>query len=427
MSTLALLGGEPTRTEPIPPYYTLGQEERAIVKQIFDEQYNLSGFVARDGDYFLGGKYVKGLEKLFTDYFKIKHAVAFNSATTALQAAVAALGIGPGDEVITSPYTMSATPTSILLNNAVPVFADIDPEHFCITAETIEPLITERTKAIMVVNIFGSSADYDPILELAKKHNLKIIEDNAQSPAGLYKGRYTGTIGDIGIFSLNVHKAIQCGEGGVLICHDDQVALRAQLVRNHGEVVMDQMVDRGQPYEALLGSNYRISELHAGIGMEQFKKLDELNEERIVLAEYLTERLQEIEWLTAPYVMPETKHVYYIYCIKLDAEKAGFNREQFGAAMKAEGFPLALGYQKPLYLLPLYQERKAYPNSDFPFGDSTVSYQKGICPVTERMYEKELFHTTLCQRPQTKADIDQFIEALKKLEANKAELAAYAA
>lgn len=420
MSDLALFGGSPVRSEPFPPYYTIGDEERAAVNQLFDEKYLLSGFIARAGDHFLGGKYVKELERLFTEYFGVKHAVAFNSATTALQAAVAAAGIGPGDEVITSPYTMSATPTAILLNNAVPVFADIDETTYCISAETIEPLINERTKAIMTVNIFGGCADYDPILELAEKHNLKIIEDNAQAPAGKYKGKYTATIGNMGIFSLNIHKTIQCGEGGVLITNDDKEALRAQLVRNHGEVVVDDLAE--EEFEPVLGSNYRLSELHAAIGVEQFKKLDKLNQVRVDLADYLNEQLERFDWLVAPPQLPDWKHVYYIYPFRILPEKAGITRKQFVAAMKAEGFPLVEGYQKPLYLLPLYQKKQPFPGSQFPLVSSEfptdVSYEKGICPFVEKMYFEELMHSTICQVPQTKEDIDQFIQAIEKIEQN---------
>jgi len=429
MSELALLGGQAILEKPFPSYYTIGEEERAAVNKLFDEKYNLSGFVARAGDFFLGGKYVKGLEKHFQEYFGVKHAVAFNSATTALQAAVAALGIGPGDEVITSPFTMSATPTSILLNNAVPVFADVDEHNFCISAETIEPLISERTKAIMVVNIFGSSADYEPILELAKKHDFKIIEDNAQSPAGTYDGKFTGTIGDIGIFSLNIHKVIQCGEGGVLITDNDKYAFRSQLVRNHGEVVIDDLVGQGEEFEAILGSNYRLSELHAAIGIEQFNKLDRLTDERIELAEYLTKQMQKFDWLIPPKKLPNSRHVYYIYCFKIIPEKAGISRKTFAAAMKAEGFSLNEGYQKPLHLLPLYQKKQPFPNSQFPLVSSeypsNVSYQKGICPVSESLFESELIFTTICQSPQTIEDIDLFVEAISKIERNLESLKKY--
>ncbi|MBU0981404.1 DegT/DnrJ/EryC1/StrS family aminotransferase [Patescibacteria group bacterium] len=429
MTTLALFGGQPVLEKPFPTYYTIGEDEKKAVNRLFDEKTHLSDFVARGGEYFLGGKYVKELEKHFTDYFKVKHAVSFNSATTALQAAVAAVGAGPGDEVITSPYTMSATAASILYNNALPVFADIDPDIFNITAETIEPLISPKTKAILPVNIFGLSADYDPILELAKKHDLPVIEDNAQSPAGTYKGRYAGTIGDIGVFSLNTHKVIQCGEGGILVTNNDHYAHRARLVRNHGEVVMDDFITQGQPFEALLGNNFRLSEIHAAVAIEQFKKLDELTDERTALAQYLAEQLQKFPWLTPPKVLPDCRHVYYIFSFKINSQKAGITRKQFAAAMKAEGFPLAEGYQKPLYLLPVYQQKRAFPNSQFPFVSSeypsNVSYKKGICPVAERMFEEELLFTAACQRPQTKKDLDLFIQAIKKIEDNFEKLKTY--
>jgi dTDP-4-amino-4,6-dideoxygalactose transaminase len=423
MSELALFGGNPVMAKPFPPYYTVSGEEKAAVDAIFENKELLSDFLGRGGAKFLGGKHVKELEKAFCDYFGVKHAVSFNSATTGLQAAVTALGIGPGDEVIVSPYTMSATASAILLNNAIPVFADVD-ETFCLDVDSVEKNITAKTKAIFVVDLMGGTPKFDKILELAKKHNLKIIEDCAQAMGANYNGKFAGTIGDIGVFSFNIHKVVQCGEGGVLITNNDKYALRAQLVRNHGEVVIDDMIRDGAEFEPLVGSNYRMSELHAAVALEQFKKLDVLNEERIALADHFTERLREFDWLIPSPALEESKHVYYIYPFRIKSS-IGIKRKTFVEAMRAENFMLAEGYQKPLYLLPIYQQRRIFPGSQFPFDSSDVSYEKGICPFTEKMYEEEVMHTMMCQQPQTNADIDLFIDAVKKIERNIEELKAY--
>lgn len=383
------------------------KEEQKAVAKVMKEKV-LSGFVGRAGRYFLGGKYVKKLEQDFCDYFQVRHAVSFNSASTALQAAVAALGIGPGDEVITSPYTMSATSSAILFNNALPVFADIDENSFCLDPKSIEKNITKRTKAILVVNLFGGSADYEPILEIAEKHKLKIIEDNAQAPGAHYKGRFTGTIGDIGVFSLNVHKVIQCGEGGVLVTNNNKYAFRAQLIRNHGEMVVDDLAIS----EPVLGNNFKLTEIQAAIVIEQLKKLNKLNRQRIVLANYLTEKLSQFNCLAPCSVLENSKHVYYVYPFRIISG----NRSDFAKTVASQGFLLSQGYQKPLYLLPIYQNKKIYPNSKFPFSLADINYQKGICPVAERMYEKELLATKICQPPQTKKEIDLFISAIKKYE-----------
>ncbi|PIT86552.1 MAG: DegT/DnrJ/EryC1/StrS family aminotransferase, partial [Candidatus Magasanikbacteria bacterium CG10_big_fil_rev_8_21_14_0_10_43_6] len=199
-NTLALLGGTPLLDSPYPLFNAIGTEEKQAVMDVMDKRV-ISDFIGRAGSKFLGGEYVLMFERKMCEMFDVAHAVTFNSATTALQAAVVALGIGPGDEVITTPYTMSATASAILLNNAIPVFADIEKDTYCLDPVSVEKNITERTKAIIVVNIFGGAARYDEILAIAKKHNLKVIEDNAQAIGGMYRGNHLGTIGDIGVFS----------------------------------------------------------------------------------------------------------------------------------------------------------------------------------------------------------------------------------
>lgn len=420
---LAIFGGNPVLKKPFPPQNSIGREETRAALAVMKKRV-LSDFLGQAGDKFLGGKYVKKFESKIGRYFKVKHAVSFNSATTALQAAVAALGIGPGDEVITSPFTMSATVTSILFNGALPVFADIDPDSFCLDSSSVKKMISPRTKAILVVNLFGGSADYKKILQIAKENDLKIIEDNAQSIGAKYGEKYLGTIGNIGVFSFNVHKTLQCGEGGVLVTNDEKLVFRAQLVRNHGEAAMEGLVKQGI-YEPIIGSNYRLTELHAAVASEQLKKLNLLNQSRIELADYLTVCLKKFSWLEAVRVAPGTTHVYYVYPFKFIGEKIAISREIFAYAMKAEGFPLGVGYVRPLYLLPVFQKREMFPNSSFPFENSSVSYKKGICPVAERLYEKELLLTGICYWPRTRKDIDLFILAIKKIEQNVGKLRAY--
>ena len=324
---------------------------------------------------------------------------------------------------------MTATASAILFNNALPVFADIEEDSFCLDPESIEKNITKRTKAILVVNILGSSADYGPILKIAKKYNLKVVEDNSQSPGATYKGKFAGTIGDMGIFSFNVHKVIQCGEGGMLVTNNKDYAFRAQLIRNHGEAVINDLYKSKKYYMPILGNNYRLSEIHAAIAIEQFKKLNRLNKGRIILADYLTKKLSQFNWLAPPLVFKNSVHVYYGYGFKFLPEKIGIKRATFIKAMKAEGFELVNGCEDPVHLMPIYQKQQIYPNSRFPFISKEyphkVSYKKGICPVTEKMSEKELLETTICQPPQTKKDIDLFVAAAKKIEQNIEDLKKY--
>jgi perosamine synthetase len=412
-SKLALFGGKPVNTKPLPIYNSIGNEEVRVVTKLMRDVTQgkalLSGFLGRAGERFLGGTYIRKLETDFESFFGVRYAVSYNSATTALQGAVAALGIGSGDEVITSPFTMAATATAVLLNGADSVFADLDPKTYCISAETVQKKITKRTRAIIVVNLFGGSADYAPLLKLAKKHGLKIIEDNAQAPAARYHGQYAGTIGDIGVFSFNVHKTIQAGEGGMLVTNNKRLAHRARLVRNHAEAIEDDLRDQGiGNLEYLPGSNYRLTELQAAIVVEQLKKLNQLTKERIQRANYLSQQLKRFAWLQGVTILPKTKHVYYLYPIKFFKKKIGIRRDIFLEAMKKEGFILNGGYNKPLHMMPLFEKRK-----------------KERLPIVEQLYKSELIVTTLCQQPNTKHTIDQFIKALSKVESEVEALKQY--
>ena len=186
----------------------------------------LSDFVGAPGKNFLGGHYVKLFEEEFKKVFGSNHAISVNSWTSGLIAAVGAVGIQPGDEVLVTPWTMCASAISILHWNAIPVFVDIEEDTFCMDPSKIEEKITERTKAILVVDIFGQSADMDPILAIARKHNLKVIGDTAQSPGAKYKGKLAGTMADVGGYSFNYHKHIHTGEGGMIITNDKQIAFK---------------------------------------------------------------------------------------------------------------------------------------------------------------------------------------------------------
>ncbi|MDP2755349.1 MAG: DegT/DnrJ/EryC1/StrS family aminotransferase, partial [Nitrospirota bacterium] len=285
-----------------------------------------------------------------------------------------------------------------------------------------------RTKAILTVNIFGGSSDFDKIIKIAKKHKLKIIEDNAQAMGAKYKNKFLGTIGDIGVFSFNVHKHLQCGEGGVLVTNSKKLAFRAQLVRNHGEAVVDDLASK-EIYEPIIGSNYRLSELHSAVAIEQLKKINKLNKPRIALANYLSLKLKKFSWLELCEILKNRTHTFYVYPIKFFADKIGVKRETFAKAMAAEGFPLNQGYLKPLYLMPLYQKKEIYSNSRFPFISKEyktgVNYKKGICPIAERLFEKELLLTSICNSQRTKSDIDLFIKAITKIENQIKELTNY--
>jgi len=417
---LALFGGKPVRRKPFAPYNFIGKEELRAASKVISSGV-LSKFIGCYDPDFLGGPKVLELETKWAKYMGAKYAISINSCTSGLYAACGAVGIGPGDEVIVSPYTMTASASCVLVYNAIPVFADVDEDTFCVSPKTIEKVISPRTKAMVVVHIMGHPADMDGIMKLARKHNLKVIEDCAQAPGAEYKNKKVGTIGDIGVFSLNYHKTIHTGEGGVAVTDDKELANRMRLIRNHAEAVVEDMGVTN--IVNLLGFNYRMTEIEAAIGIEQLKKLDRLTKPRIKLANYLTQKLSNVEGITPPVVKPLTKHVYYIYAIKYEEKVIGIPRDIFIRALKAEGIPFYNGYSKPLYLQPIYQKQIVYGNKGCPFTckyySKKVNYKKGICPTAEKLYEKELMYTNLCRPLLTFKDMDDIVTAIKKVISQK--------
>lgn len=422
-SELALFGGTPIRTRKYSPHITTGSEEKMAAVRVLEKGI-LSEFEGTDNEYFLGGEEVRLLEKEWAEKFAVKYAVSFNSATSALYAAVGACGIGPGDEVIVTPNTMSATATAILVYNAIPVFSDIEPDHFNLDAYAVETKITPRTRAIFPVHIFGHPADMDPLMRLARRHNLRVIEDAAQSPGASYGGKLTGTIGDIGVYSLNCNKVIQCGEGGIAVTDNDELAERLRLIRNHAEAV----VASGRQVQSLvnmIGWNYRMTEIEAAVAREQLKKLDSLNNARRELVHDLNGKLDGIDGLSTPSVRKESTHVYYRYALKIDPEKIPVKAPLFVKALNAEGMDFYVGYMKPLYLQPLYQSLTGYGDKGCPFKcqfyGGHVNYSKGLCPKAERM-EDVVISTEIVRPPQTSEDMDEIVAAIGKVLASKEDL-----
>jgi len=423
MSVLAVNGGTPVRTTPFPRYNTIGAEEKQAAMEVLESGV-LSQYLGTWSPDFYGGPRVRRLEREWAEYFGVKHAVSVNSATSALNAAVGAAGVGPGDEVIVSPYTMTASATAALVYGAIPVFADIDPDIFCITPQSIRARITPYTKAIIVVDLFGHPADIDEIMQIAHEYNLTVIEDAAQAPGALYHNRFAGTLADIGVFSLNYHKTIHTGEGGILVTNDDYLADRLQLIRNHAEVVVKK---KGvQNIVNMIGFNYRLPEIEAAIASEQLKKLERLVIPRIKAADHLTERLALLPGITPPVVRAGVRHGYYVYAIRYDAVVTGLSRDRFVAALNAEGIPMYSGYVEPIYLEPVYQQRIAFGKDGFPFTypgyKGCVSYEPGICPVTERMHYQGLFFTDICHANISLRDLDDTVTAFEKVLCHVAEL-----
>lgn len=416
---LALLGGRPILREPLKEPNHIGEQEIEQAIAVLKSG-QLSSFVAADNEGFLGGAWVKRIEQSFKDYFGTKFAISMNSATSGLFASVYALGISPGDEVIVSPYTMSATAAAVLACSGVPVFVDVDCEDFCIDTGKIEAAITAKTKAIIAVHLFGNPVQMERLMAIATRHNLAVIEDCAQAPGAEYHGKYVGTMGDVGVFSLNRHKTIQSGEGGVIVTDQEELALKLRLIRNHAETVIDQM-GVGERYN-LIGWNYRMTELEAAIGSAQIKRLNALNALRISNADYLREKLNKFSWIIPNRPKPNTKAVYYRYPFRFIKKNLGIERSMFAKVMQAEGFPLNQGYLKPLYLQSIYQKKaKGAPYLN-QLEQSEQNYQQGLCPVVEKLYREEFMFSAITHLAKSKGELNLFIQALEKVEANVGEL-----
>lgn len=423
ISKPAILGGRPVR-EPFQPHGTnIGEDEKRLVLEVLDSGV-LSGFAASNDPRFYGGKMVRELERQFCEYFGVKYAVSFNSATSALHAAAAACGVGPGDEVITSPFTMSATPSSIIHANGIPIFADIEDRTYGLDPDDVAEKISPRTKGIITVNIFGHPSRLDELRAIADANGLFLIEDNSQSPYARYKGRFSGTIGEIGIFSLNYHKFFQCGEGGIAITDREDLAVKMQLVRNHGEVIVDAKgID---DIVNTLGWNYRMTELQAAVAIPQLKKLKELIKWRSVLAKELSGLISNFDFLSAPITEDGCDHVYYLYPIRYNEERAGLSRRIFCEAIKAENFPVIAGYMRPLYLEPMYQKKIAYGAKGCPFScphyEGKIDYTAVSCSTAERLWKKELIAANFVKYPNSVSDMHLFVDAVERIMNHKEDI-----
>ena len=416
MSILAINGGSKTREKSFPRHPIIGEEEKKQVLEVL-ESGNLSTFIASPGENFLGGEKIKEFEKKFCEKINVKFGIAFNSATSALHAAIVAVGIKPGEEVIVPPYTFTSTATSSLMHNAIPIFSDVKKDTYCLDPQKLKNVKSDLTKAIVPVHLFGHACDMDEIMNFANKNNLRVIEDCAQSPGGEYKNKSLGTIGDCGVFSFQESKSIMTGEGGMLVTNNEKIAEIARMVRNHGEVIEENLKKRTYKSE-ILGWGYRMTELEAALGVAQTTKLEYLNNERIKLCNYLTSKINEIVGLTHT-KYDFVKHVYYVYAFNFDEKKIGISRELFVKALNAEGIPCFGGYVKPLYLNPLYTEKRAYA---FQHYKGNAKYEKGICPVAENLYYKELVGLVIARPPATIEDMDDIVNAIKKIIENKEEL-----
>ncbi|MEW6614453.1 MAG: DegT/DnrJ/EryC1/StrS family aminotransferase [Thermodesulfobacteriota bacterium] len=319
-----------------------GEEEVSVVREVI-----LSG-------QFVSGKNVSEFESRFASYVGVKYAAAVNNGTAALHTALAVLGIGPGDEVIVPPLTFMSTITSVFHQNAIPVFADIDRDSFCISPEDIRRRITQRTKAIIPVHLYGNAAEMDEIEQIAHEHGLYVIEDCAQAHGTEYKGRKVGSIGHIGAFSFFATKHMTTGEGGMITSDNEAWIEKVKQIRSHGMINRDDHL--------VLGYNYRMNEIAAAIGLVQLKKLDRLNEQRIKNSLFLLNELRKEtkNWFGLPKLSDKVKHTFF-WCPLVVKRGKGFITSDVVERLKKRGIEVRQRYHMPLYKQKVVQDYSPYP------------------------------------------------------------------
>lgn len=343
----------------------IDSEERRAVDEVIE-----SGMLAQ-------GPKVAELEESWAKYCGTKHALAVNSGTAAIHCALYAAGVKEGDEVITTPYSFIATINPILMLGARPVLVDIDEETFNIDVSKIEAAITEKTKAIVPVDLYGQPCDWAELQEIAKKHNLKIVEDACQAIGAEYKGIKTGSLGDFGCFSLYATKNIMCGEGGVVTTNSDEAAVAIRSFRQHGMVA---------PYEyANLGYNYRMSDLHGAIAVEQLKKVEEFTKKRQENARKLNDVLAGVAGIKIPTISENRSHVYHQYTILLDKD---IQRDQFIASLRDKGVGAGIYYPKPLHAYP-HIAKLGYKVGDFPVAEDLAARVVSL-PVHPKVTDEDI-------------------------------------
>lgn len=373
----------------------------------------------------LGGPSVRKLESIWSEIHDVDYSIAVNSATSGLIAAVMALGIGPGDEVICSPFSFTASATSIIAANAIPVFADIDLETFCLSPEAAVDSITECTRAIMPIHWNSNAGDLDEIISVAKRYNLKVIEDAAQTPAILFKGRFLGTHGDVGVFSLNEVKNITTGgEGGVIVTNSQEIAIKCRLIRNHGEAIIDQNSADDLVANAV-GYNFRLVELLAEIGVVQLDHLDYLNFVRQENYNYLVRQLVRKfgEYIKPQKVTHLESYSPYTAGFRWLSKESKIHRDLVAHVLRSEGIPVASGISRLMSANPLFQRQLAFGRDHCPFSchlyKRSKEYSISALPNAQRLQNEEYLGFFQVGWPNTLNDMDDIVRGFSKIMGNK--------
>ena len=399
MAVLAINGGEPIRTKPYPTWPTLDPADLEAFESIYNS-----------GQWGVGGTKVPEFAKQFAEFQGANYGICVNSGTSALYIALKAAAVGPGDEVITTPYTFQATVVAILMAHAVPVFVDTAPDSFLIDVSKIEDAITEKTKAILPVHIAGYPADLDTFVEISEKHSLKLIEDCAQAHGAEWRGRGVGSWGDFGCFSFQSSKNLCAGEGGIILMNDRELYERVWALHNCGRPAPEAEFGNLEPF----GGNFRMTEWQGALLLSRLARLETETNYRHMNMRWLDGWFGEIPGIKVTCLDPRaTRCGSHGYKAIFDSEEfEGISRKMFLDAMRAEGIPIGYWYNTPMY-------RASFLKSNL-FGQN-LDYSEVHCPETEKICQSGLaFSQNVLMG--TEEDMEDIIKAAIKIRRNVGEL-----
>jgi perosamine synthetase len=397
----AIAGGEPIKTTPFGKETRYGEEELEELREA----------LAQGTLFYTNGQKVKQLEAAFAEANGVRYAVACSSGTAGIHAALMAIGISPGDEVITAPITDMGTVIPILFQGAVPVFADLLPHTYNLDPASVAERITPRTRAILAVNLAGNACDLHALRELCTQHDLRLIEDCAQALGCRYDGNPIGTWGDIGCFSLNEFKHISCGDGGIVITDDPELAHRLRLATDKA---YNRQPNAPQRNPTFLANNYRMTELQAAVAVAQLRKLPSIVERRRDWCGALSERLTGLDGLHLPEITPGCDPSWWFFMMRVEPETLRADADTFAQALQKEKLPVGAHYiGQCVYEYPVFTEQSFFArgfHSGMAFGQP---YTKGLCPTAEAILDTAVMLSI--NEAYTETDLNETAQAIERV------------
>ncbi len=395
----AIAGGSPAKQTPYGKEPRYGEAELRELTEALDQ----------DTLFYAQGRKVRQLEETFAQKCGVRHAIACSSGTAAIHAALIAVGISPGDEVITSPITDMGTLIPILYQGAVPVFADLHPHTYTLSPKSVEAQITPQTRAIVAVHLSGNACDIRALSALAARHNLFLIQDCAQALGCRYEGRAVGAWEQIGCYSLNEYKHISCGDGGIVVTDDDALAVRLRLAT-------DKSYDRrpGAPmrHPTFLATNSRMTELQGAVGVAQLAKLDSIVERRQRWCGELSARLRSVPGICLPEVTPGCDHSRWFYLLRVEPETLGVDADAFAQALRAEGLRASAHYiGQCVYEYPVFTQHSAFARGEHAY--QRQDYRQGLCPEAEAILRTCV--QLSINEAYTETDLEETVHAIRRV------------